>query len=677
MVLRDDGLKQLAAFFLFFLFTVSLFDFAQAKSTSDSALSNEELLLLQEVPSVYGASKYEQKVTAAPSSVTIVTASEIKKFGYRAVADILQSVRGFFTTYDRNYAYVGVRGFGRPGDYNTRVLLLVDGYRVNDSIYDQAPLGTDFPVDVDLIDRVEIIRGPSSSIYGTNAFFGVINVITRRGRDLKGGEVSTEAASFDTYKGRASYGQKFSNGWEALVSGSYYTSAGQDLYFKEFDTPPTADGMTRGSDGDESRSFFSRLSYQDFALEGAYSSREKAIPTGAWGTVFGDSRNRSVDERAFFNFRYEHSFENQLNLMVRSFYGHYDYTGTYIYNPADSADLRSLLVQKDVGRNDWTGEEIQLTKKLFEKHKLMVGAEFREDFRNDQSNYFKNPYASIFNKATDSYNWALYIQDEFQIFSNLTLNAGVRHDVYQTFGDTDNPRVALIYNPFEKTTIKGLYGEAFRAPNSYELFYEDGGISQKAGKDLKPETIRTYELVWEQYVADHLRMSVTGYHYKIRDLISLQKDSSDDLLVFKNLKNVEANGFEVELEGKWPKGIECRLSYCLQEARDEDTDSILTNSPQHMTKLNVIFPLIEDKLFLGTEFRYMSSRKTLKGSDADDVFITNVTLFSQHLMKGLELSAGIYNLFDQRYGDPGSEEHPENILNQDGLNFRIKATYSF
>jgi outer membrane receptor for ferrienterochelin and colicins len=123
-----------------------------------------EMVLFTEIPSVFGASKFDQKLTEAPASVTLITASDIKKFGWRTLAEILQSVGGFFTTYDRNYHYVGVRGFGRPRDYNTRVLLLVDGHRVNDAINDSAFIGTDFPLDVDLIDRVEIIRGPSSSL---------------------------------------------------------------------------------------------------------------------------------------------------------------------------------------------------------------------------------------------------------------------------------------------------------------------------------------------------------------------------------------------------------------------------------------------------------------------------------------------------------------------------------
>src|SRR5512147_2724178 len=160
--------------------------FAGGDAAADlKQLSIEELMNI-EVRTIYSASKFEQKVMEAPSSVSIVTSSEIKMYGYRTLADVLRSVRGFYVTNDRNYSYVGVRGFGRPGDYNSRILLLIDGHRANDNIYDQAFVGTEAIIDVDLIDRVEIVRGPGSSLYGSNAFFAVVNVITKRGGDLKG-----------------------------------------------------------------------------------------------------------------------------------------------------------------------------------------------------------------------------------------------------------------------------------------------------------------------------------------------------------------------------------------------------------------------------------------------------------------------------------------------------------
>jgi len=199
-------------------------------ATSAPAQSGQEMVLFQEVPSVSSASKYDQKVTEALSSVSIVTEADIKKYGYRTIADALRSVTGFFVTYDRDYYYIGVRGFGRPTDYNTRILILLDGRRMNDNIYDAAYVGTESVIDIDLVDRIEVIRGPGSSLYGNNALFAVMNILTKRGRDLKGTEVSADAAGLASYKGRVSYGNRFSSGVEALVSGSGYDSKGGSLF---------------------------------------------------------------------------------------------------------------------------------------------------------------------------------------------------------------------------------------------------------------------------------------------------------------------------------------------------------------------------------------------------------------------------------------------------------------
>ncbi len=149
-------------------------DLPSPDSSSSQEPRASEATLFDEIPSVYGAAKYDQKVNEAPAAITIITAEQIKKYGYRTFAQVLDSVPGLFTTDDRNYGYLGIRGFNRPGDYNTRVLILIDNHRMNDAVYDQGAIGTEAPIDVDVIDRVEIIKGPASSLYGTNAFFGVI-----------------------------------------------------------------------------------------------------------------------------------------------------------------------------------------------------------------------------------------------------------------------------------------------------------------------------------------------------------------------------------------------------------------------------------------------------------------------------------------------------------------------
>src|SRR5512146_982231 len=227
--------------------------FAQEEQSSSTLLDMSlEDLMKVEVQSVYAASRQQQKVTEAPASITVITSDDIQKYGYRTLAEVLRSVRGFFVTYDRDYNYLGVRGFNRPGDYDTRVLLLIDGHRINDDVYDSALLGTEFPFDLDLVDRIEVIRGPNSSLYVASAFLGVINVVSKHGRLLGSPELSTEAGSFDSYKGRTSYGAAFKNGLEMLLSGSYYTSPGPHrLYFPEFDNPDSNNGIAVNADDDQ------------------------------------------------------------------------------------------------------------------------------------------------------------------------------------------------------------------------------------------------------------------------------------------------------------------------------------------------------------------------------------------------------------------------------------------
>lgn len=668
--------KRKINFFWIFIsinFLILIFPFfahAQLEPLDSPTLKTDERVLFQDIPSVYGASKYEQKIAEAPSSVTIITSEEIKKYGYRTLADTLRSVRGFYGYYDRNYSYLGVRGFGLPGDYNNRILLLIDGHRINDNVYEAPSFGTEFPLDLDLIDRIEIIRGPSSSIYGADAFFGVINVITKRGRHVKGAEVSGDAGSFYTYKERASYGNRFHNGLEILFSGSFYNSKGdQHLFYSEFDNPATHNGITERCDSDQFYSLFSNVSYEDFTLQGAYISRKKVIPTGSYGADFNDPFNRTEDARGYLDLKYEHTFENQLDVLARVSYDDYYYGGNYVYSGVGNID-------RAYGK--WWGGELKLSKKILEKNKFTLGGEFRDNFRQDQSNYDEFPFITYLDDKRDSRFWAIYFQDEFQIVDSLILNAGIRHDQYETFGGTTNPRIALIYNPLQETVIKLLYGKAFRPPTVYESYYSDGGFSLKANPSLDPETIHTYELVYEQYLGRYLRGTSSLYYYVIKDLLSQKTDPADGLLVYKNVEKVEVKGIELELEGRWPDGLEGRISYTFQKTESKETDESLINSPQHLAKLNLIFPLMKNKLFLGVEEQYTSRRKTFAGNRVDQFFITNLTLFSQNLfLKNLEISGSIYNLFNKKYKDPVGGELIQDAIKQDGLTFRLKLTYSF
>jgi outer membrane receptor for ferrienterochelin and colicins len=630
-------------------------------------------LMKMKVESVYGASNYMQPVTHAPASVTIVTSEEIRRYGYRTLADILGSVPGLFLTYDRNYAYVGIRGIGRNGGYNDHLLLLVDGHRINDNIYDEALIGTEFPVDVDLIERVEVIRGPSSSIYGSNAFLGVVNVITRQGDTTKGLEISGNLASFGTKQGRLTYGNKLKNGLELLLSTSFYGNDGpSQLYFKEFDSPATNYGIAHNVDDDAFRQAFASVSFRGFTLQGVYGTREKGVPTASFDTVFNDPRNRTTDARGYLDLGYDHKFSNQWEVSGHLSYDESDYHGGYGY---DYSPPQPPTLNVDYSYGKWWGAEVQLSQTLFDRHKLTFGSNLRRNYQQVQGNYDANPFHLYLNDRRNSNVVGFYAQDEFSLRKNLILNAGVRYDHYGTFGGTVNPRLALIYSPLEKTTVKFLYGTAFRAPNAYELYYQSPP-NQVASPNLRPETIRTFEFTAEQYFGDHLRLAGDVFQNRAHDLID-NEVNADGLSQFRNVGSVVVRGMEAELEGKWPSGVRTRLSYTLEPAHDPQTGNLLVDSPRQMAKFNLILPLFKRKVFAGLDVRYFSSRRTRAGNTANGFVLPNLTLFSMPAGKGLELSASIYNLFDTKYGYPGGDEHVQDVLYQDGRTFRLKLTYTF
>ena len=641
-----------------------------ANPSSDPGM---EQLLFQEIPSVFTASKYEQPVTAAPSAVSIVTAAEIRKYGYRTLADILRSLSGFYTSFDRQSASLGVRGFGRPGDANDRILVLLDGARINNNIFDGAGIDNDFPLDVDLIDRVEIVRGPGSSLYGSNAFFAVINIISRRGRDLQGLELSASGASQKTYRGRGSYGTRLPGGLEMLVSGTRYDSRGHKrLYFPEYDTPETNNGVAEGVNHEDAYQFFGRFSLGDFSLETSWADLNRQIPTGAFGTAFNDPRNRAGGHQGLAQLQYRHLFADQLEVTARLLYSRFRSHGDYVYDYGAPGSPQ-LVVNRDDFQGDWWGTELQIGKTL-QHHRLVAGGEYHDNFRQDLENH---DVVSYLDSRNHSQTVGFFLQDDYQMFPNLALSLGVRYDHFSTCGGETSPRLALIYNPWEKTALKLLYGKAFRAPSAYESYYNDELATQKPNPDLGPETIRSWEVVWEQFFNDHLRAVASGYYYRIKDLVNLTLDPSDELLVFRNLDKVKASGMELELEGRLASGWEGRLSYALQNAENSQTGESLSNSPRQLFKLCLIAPLVTDKASLAVEEQYTDRRRTVSGGEAGSFAVTNLTLSARHLLPGLEVALSVYNLLDRRYADPVSAALLQDSVVQDGRSFRGKLTYSF
>ena len=657
-------------------FAVPLVAFADEPATELQKLKNLSLEQIMDVniPTVYGAAKHTQKSSEAPSAVTVVTREEIQAYGHRTLGEILRSVRDLYVTYDRNYGYLGARGVNRPGDFGGRTLILVDGQRVNEPVFDSAGVVTDFPIDVDMIERVEIIRGPGSALYGNNAFMAVVNVVTRTAANSGGVEVSSEAGSYDTLKERLTYSKAFKGGLSMLLSATQYDSAGPNDYFKEFDKPGANHGVARGLDGDHFTSGLLNMSYGDFTLGGYFISRHKDVPTAALDTIFGDPRFYTVDQRSHLSLGFEHEFHNGWSLHADVSWNTYFYDGDYpvIRDPALPA---RTTINHDVVNAHWWVTEIRASKKFFESHLVTIGAEWQENSMQTLKNFDMSPRLNYLRNTTNDTTYGLYIQDEWQVTNSFTLTGGLRYDDVQWSSSTFNPRLGVVWHPLEKTTLKLLYGEALRAPNVYErVFMAD---THSANPFLEPERVRTYEVDVEQEISPSLRVSLSGFRSHISNLITQGIDGDTGKLTFGNLEEADTNGGSIELEARLPHGIKGRMSYTLQKTCDCDLHKRLSNSPTNLAKLSLMAPLAGDNLLSGFELQYTSGVKNSKGVRIDGYVLANWTLLAREITPHLDVSCGVYNLFDTKYSFPAGPEHIEEALQQDGRTFRLKFTYRF
>lgn len=629
-------------------------------------LANMPIEDLMQVP-IVTASKFEQKASEAPAQATVITSDEIRKYGWRTLGDILESVPGFYISYDRDYQYVGVSGVNL-GDANNRILVLVNGHRINDDLNDSAAVDTSFILDVDLIDRVEIIRGPGSVLYGNNAFFAVINVITRQGKQVGGAEGSGAYGSYDTASGRMTIGNQFTNGLQYLLSGTLYNSHGvENLYYPEFQK--YNNGIAHNMDAGDFQSFFGSVNYSDFTLEGGYINRDKLNPTSQYGYSFNDPQFETIDQRSFATLKYQHNFAHDWDVLADVYYdSSYSYIGQPMGFPVGAPPI-AFDQQTQQGR--WTGLEVQVNKKIFDKDTLTFGGEYRNDFTLDATESGPGIIGGSIQDHRQSY--GVFGQGDVAVQDNLHLEAGARYDQYGNYSPDWSPRAALIYNAWKDSTFKLIYGTAFRDPDVLELALSDT-------KNILPEKIYSYQLVYDQGINKNLSSSVMGYYNHMNDLIGLSESGT-----YTNF-NADTLGLEVALNGKWLDKINARLSYSLQRTANRDTDVGLPDSPENMIKLNVNTPLYKDKIFAGLEVQYTSQSKTMidtfpeiiPGPNSPGYTVINFTLFSHDLfVKNLELSAGVYNLLDAKYYEPASDFHLQPYIQQDGINFRVKLTYRF
>jgi iron complex outermembrane receptor protein len=458
-----------------FALALALLLAAAAVSGQEPRISDIDGLLAAPIS---GASKYEQTTRNAPGDVTIVTAEEIRDYGYRTLAEVLGAARGFFITDDRNYTYVGVRGFGRPTDYNNRILLLIDGHTVNENVFGAAQLGSELPLDLSVVERIEIIRGPSSALYGTGGMLATVNVVLKTGAALHGGVITGEVGSYGRVGGSVAAGTELASGLQLL--GSFIGSRvdGQDLFYPEYADTPSG-GIAHDLDFDKSYGGLLSASYAGFQLTGILTARQKGIPTGAFASHF-DQFAETTDRHSYLELRRETELASNVVLSARAYVSNYGYKGLY---PSDPTIYDGTI-------DNWWGAEIQARWDPVPTDRVTVGTEYRRDTRAHYHAF--DAEGQGFNGNFPFHVFSAYVQNEYEVTPKLVVTGGLRYDRYSTGQSHASPRLAVVWDATSPSPLKLLYGHAFRVPNVYEANYEDT-VSQP-NHSIAPERIAIEEL---------------------------------------------------------------------------------------------------------------------------------------------------------------------------------------
>ena len=610
-------------------------------------LSLEQLLNVK----VSSAALHQQTLKDAPANVTVITAADLRRFGCRTFAEALAYVPGFYFTPDHTYTYLGARGFALPGDYDTRLIVMIDGHNIADNILGQSTwFGNDFPLDMDLVDRIEVVHGTSSALYGSNGMLATINVITRRSTDSDT-RVRFETDSLGERKTEASTAIPLGKGANLLFSTSVFNNSGaQSLYFSEFDSPGTNFGRAVRMDGEKGFHGFIDLTWGNWDIIVAEGDRIKQQPI-SWAvtTVFNDRGTTAEDSLGFIDARYTKNFDSDRVLTWQTSYDSYRYRGIYHYYYDEAATVVGDNREHDYG--DWLGTKLSYRMPDLWSGHLTTGVELKTDLRALINVLDVAPdQAQILRVNQPDRYVGAFAQQEWALGKKWELSLGARFDWSWLRRDALSPRAALIYQPSSKTNVKLLVSRGFSNPSTYNMFYDDNGLTQVPNPALRPEFVNTFEVDVDRQVTRRVRASVSAYRYMVSDLIQ-QIYLPDGVIKYVNQGHVDASGATVELAASLPQGLEIQTSLELQRATLGD-GGVLPNSPGQVGKIRASMPLWRNRFTAALGVQALGQRSTYAGATVSPAILPEAVVSTKPFAGGFQLSAGVKNLSNSFYRDP-------------------------
>ncbi len=617
---------------------------------------------------VTGASKREQSLGNVASAVTVISADRLRRFGYRTVSEALRAVAGLYVIDDRTINRLGIRGLQLLGDYNTRVLVLVDGAAINEPVNAYVGVGYDLPVTIDSIERIEVIRGPVSSVYGTSAFFGIINIVTRSADRSPKGWARVTGSQYG--------GNDFAGGFavggvneQIRAEISATQRFGETLEIPELAEAGLEDGRTSADEEQALRASVVASYHGAFLqLRGYWDLRE--LPGAVFDSKPGDERNTFLNTQLLLEGGYSHDFGERLSMTVRGHLNLYRFEDNLIF-PDETVDEEEYL-WIDQFDAQWGGSELRGRYAILSDDRMGFTAGIDSTFNEIDANSYAPEYPDFGEiELSNSYN-AQGIYGEFDAAptSWLSFTAGARYDRHSVFEERLSPRAALFVQG-EKYGAKLLYGEGFRNPSWIEVFLEDG-VAYIPNPNLRAEVIRGYETVLWTRPTSGLNLRLSGFRWQLDNLIEgidipvldengnpLMEDGAEVIRTqFQNNNEAVSLGAEFEMSYRNVAGWYgfANGTYTTVEFTDPSTmtDTPAVNSPTWTASAGLSTPLIAGLAHLSTDLFYVGERDTRDPDVTADAHVGwNVNIFAPKVY-GFDVTIGVRNLLGKREEIPAS-----------------------
>jgi outer membrane receptor for ferrienterochelin and colicins len=586
------------------------------------------------------ATQTEHDQKSAPASISIITQEDLAKRPVYDLADALQQSAGIHINSSSAYGRKEIKIRGLDADYT---LILVNGRRINSRDALTSNYSNDFDlssIPLAVVERIEVVRGPMSSLYGADALGGVVNIILKKPSDqLEAAakysyELPTEGDDGAVHKASAYIGGSLIE--NKLLANFVLEGINQQAWRSE-------QSIYKNTDAAEERKGFSLLSnlswrineQQTLDVDLTHRSDERQAQWSNYGLSFPTN----IQEMNRTSVGLTHSANwDAVNSRLRYYYEHVDLM--------DNSEIITNLYKKtgDIQQTNHT-IDAQVSGRIGEQHLLTGGAEFRKT----ELSHNQNLKGAISLNQT-----ALYLQDEWQL-DRLALTLAGRYDDYESFGNEFSPRFYSVYQLTDQFNLKGGIGKSFKAPSisqsdpTYAVLACRGLCRVVGNPDLEPETATSYEF-GGVYENERFYASLMYFNNDIKNMIvsdSWRAGYRPMVMTYTNVHSASVKGIELESQYELNDAIAMKLNYTYSDGKNKDNNQVLDYSPRHTGNMswdwhiNDAFGLNLNYQYIGSQMLYIPA--TSKSKKSDDYHVVGVNGQYQ-FNPSFSIQAGLKNL---------------------------------